>query len=51
MSPNEQMPARSKGSAASPYPAFIEPALAKTKDAPPSGPQWLHELKLDGYRI
>jgi bifunctional non-homologous end joining protein LigD len=21
------------------------------KEAPPSGPQWLHELKLDGYRI
>ena len=50
MSPNEQIRSRSKGSADA-YPGFIEPALATTKDAPPSGPQWLHELKLDGYRI
>jgi hypothetical protein len=50
MSPNEQIRSRSKGSADA-YPGFIEPALATTKDAPPSGAQWLHELKLDGYRI
>jgi bifunctional non-homologous end joining protein LigD len=32
-------------------PAFIPPQLASTVDAPPSGESWLHELKLDGYRI
>ena len=32
-------------------PAFIPPQLASTVDAPPSGNGWLHELKLDGYRI
>lgn len=29
---------------------FIPPMLAKLTDEPPSGPNWLYELKLDGYR-
>jgi bifunctional non-homologous end joining protein LigD len=32
-------------------PAFIPPQLAIESDAPPDGPAWLHEIKLDGYRI
>jgi bifunctional non-homologous end joining protein LigD len=32
-------------------PAFIEPQLATMGEIPPSGSDWLHELKLDGYRI
>lgn len=32
-------------------PAFIPPQLAVESDAPPDGPAWLHEIKLDGYRI
>jgi bifunctional non-homologous end joining protein LigD len=32
-------------------PGFIEPQLATMGEIPPSGPDWLHELKLDGYRI
>ncbi len=32
-------------------PSFIQPQLASEAAAPPTGPQWLHELKLDGYRI
>jgi bifunctional non-homologous end joining protein LigD len=32
-------------------PAFIEPELAAQSDTPPNGSGWLHELKLDGYRI
>lgn len=32
-------------------PDFIEPALATLKPAPPTGPQWLHEVKFDGYRL
>jgi bifunctional non-homologous end joining protein LigD len=32
-------------------PAFISPALASSVEQPPEGNEWLHELKLDGYRI
>jgi bifunctional non-homologous end joining protein LigD len=32
-------------------PDFIPPALATLHDTAPSGPDWLHEIKLDGYRI
>ncbi len=32
-------------------PASIKPQLATLVDAPPTGDQWLHELKFDGYRM
>ena len=32
-------------------PAFLPPELASSVDQPPEGDEWLHELKLDGYRI
>ncbi len=32
-------------------PEFIAPQLASPATAPPNGKGWLHELKLDGYRI
>src|SRR5258708_3124794 len=32
-------------------PGFIEPCLPTLKDAPPSGRQWVHEIKFDGYRV
>ena len=32
-------------------PTFIEPQLAKTVAKPPSGPDWAHEIKFDGYRM
>jgi bifunctional non-homologous end joining protein LigD len=32
-------------------PDFIAPELALQSDTPPAGDGWLHELKLDGYRI
>ena len=32
-------------------PAFVEPALAKLVESAPSGSNWLHEIKLDGYRM
>jgi bifunctional non-homologous end joining protein LigD len=32
-------------------PKFLAPELASNADAPPTGDGWLHELKLDGYRI
>ncbi len=32
-------------------PGFIEPQLATLVKAAPSGKRWLHEIKLDGYRL
>lgn len=32
-------------------PARIEPCLALLKAKPPSGPDWIYEIKWDGYRI
>ena len=29
---------------------FIEPCLPSIARKPPTGPQWLHEIKHDGYR-
>jgi ATP-dependent DNA ligase len=31
--------------------AFIEPCLPSRADRPPSGPDWIHEIKLDGFRM
>src|SRR5665213_1107457 len=33
------------------FPGFISPQLAQSTTAAPSGEDWIHELKLDGYRI
>lgn len=33
------------------YPGFVVPALAADATKAPVGPQWLHEVKFDGYRI
>ncbi len=33
------------------FPDFIPPALAYSVTEPPNGDHWIHELKLDGYRI
>ncbi|MDQ2763509.1 MAG: DNA ligase D, partial [Pseudomonadota bacterium] len=32
-------------------PEFLDPQLAQETEAPPEGTGWLHELKLDGYRM
>jgi bifunctional non-homologous end joining protein LigD len=32
-------------------PDFVPPMLAALVDRPPGGDQWLHEIKIDGYRI
>ncbi|MGA7438296.1 MAG: DNA ligase D [Luteibacter sp.] len=31
--------------------AFFPPQLARLREAPPHGDEWLHEVKWDGYRI
>jgi ATP-dependent DNA ligase len=43
-------PTRRRGSVA-PLPRFISPQLSQPVEKPPSGPQWLHEIKLDGFRM
>ena len=30
---------------------FIEPCLPSPAKSPPAGPNWLHEIKHDGFRI
>ncbi|MGH6675223.1 MAG: DNA polymerase ligase N-terminal domain-containing protein, partial [Xanthobacteraceae bacterium] len=49
---------RQRATASNPGPAvrarlpdFVPPSLASLHAAAPSGPQWLHEIKYDGYRI
>jgi bifunctional non-homologous end joining protein LigD len=32
-------------------PAFVPPMLARLVRVLPEGPEWEHELKLDGYRL
>src|ERR1700704_2361133 len=32
-------------------PNWIKPQLTKLVDQPPDGPDWLHEIKFDGYRM
>jgi bifunctional non-homologous end joining protein LigD len=34
-----------------PLPRWIEPQLCKLAAKAPSGAQWAHEIKLDGYRM
>src|SRR5271168_718138 len=40
-----------KGAPKEKLPEFIPPQLASQATTPPNGKGWLHELKLDGYRI
>lgn len=39
------------GARKSQLPGFISPQLATLVKEPPSGDEWLHELKFDGYRM
>jgi bifunctional non-homologous end joining protein LigD len=32
-------------------PTFLEPSLAMPSAKPPGGPNWVHEIKYDGFRI
>src|SRR3954470_12671624 len=44
-------PARSVSASGIPMPAWIPPQLAKLVKEAPDGPDWLHEIKFDGYRM
>ena len=41
----------SRGDRGSSLPRFIPPRLSLPVEKPPAGPQWLHEIKLDGFRM
>jgi bifunctional non-homologous end joining protein LigD len=43
----EPVPGSQRGS----LPDFVPPCLATLSDTPPDEPGWVHEIKLDGYRI
>src|ERR1700722_9575873 len=34
-----------------PLPQFVRPQLSQLVEKPPAGSQWVHEIKLDGYRM
>jgi bifunctional non-homologous end joining protein LigD len=38
------------GARRAPYPGFVQPCDPSLRDQAPSGDEWLHETKLDGYR-
>ena len=40
-----------RGARAAPSPEFIEPQLATLVKESPAGDDWVHEIKLDGYRM
>src|SRR5947209_8215376 len=42
---------RSRRTDATALPPRIKPQLTRLVDAPPDGPEWLHEIKFDGYRM
>src|SRR5499427_10600751 len=45
--PSHPMPRRHSA----PLPDFIAPQLAQLADSAPEGDAWLHEVKIDGYRV
>ena len=34
-----------------PRSGFVEPCLPSPADSPPTGPDWVHEIKHEGYRL
>jgi bifunctional non-homologous end joining protein LigD len=44
-------PSTLEGAKKAPFPGFVEPCLALLAVEPPKGDGWLHEIKLDGYRL
>jgi bifunctional non-homologous end joining protein LigD len=43
-------PKKLRGARKGILPPFLEPSLPQPTDKPPSGPNWVHEIKYDGYR-
>jgi DNA ligase D-like protein (predicted ligase) len=40
-----------RGAETTALPDWVKPQLTKLVDDPPDGPEWLHEIKFDGYRM
>jgi len=49
--PLKAAPGPTRSKKVSHLPAFVEPELCRLVDAPPSGSDWGHEVKFDGYRV
>ena len=50
--PPRRKPETKKGAAPSvPIPDFVPPQLCTLVERPPSGGEWVHEIKFDGYRV
>jgi bifunctional non-homologous end joining protein LigD len=49
--PAKRAPRASGAKGRLPRPKFIDPQLATLVEAPPSGADWVHEIKFDGYRL
>jgi bifunctional non-homologous end joining protein LigD len=49
--PSKPAPKRKKKQGGGKLPDFVAPELPTLVDKPPEGPEWLHEIKLDGYRV
>ena len=47
----DEEPDPAKGEKVSSLPKFIESQLCRLVDQPPSGTDWVHEVKFDGYRL
>src|SRR5436305_4333723 len=43
--------ARSRRAEATALAGWVKPQLTELVDAAPEGPEWLHEIKFDGYRM
>src|SRR5262249_53156625 len=44
-------PAKLPKAKAGPLPKFVEPSLPSSVEKAPSGADWVHEIKYDGYRV
>ena len=44
-------PSLPPGASPSAFPRFIAPAIPKLSKVPPEGPEWVYEVKYDGYRM
>ena len=49
--PQPPRPKQRRAAQTLPMPRFRPPQLAVLSTTPPSGPEWLHEIKFDGYRV
>jgi bifunctional non-homologous end joining protein LigD len=49
--PKRQTPRRKSKAAPGSMPSFVPPQLCKRVGRPPTGKDWVHEIKLDGYRM